>query len=236
MDAKLVRAARVQSRFDEGEAAEKQLRFPIGARGPAFAPAGGHSHAPMQIAGYGQFDSSCRRLQLAVEQRNVNFLDFALLKFFHEFSMRCVVSRHDERAGSSFVESMDDSGAQRSADGGERAEAIEKRGRQRPQNIPATWMHHHSGGLVDHGEIVIFVENIQRDRFGRYSHRLRRRDFDFDDLAGFEAVGRFRGDAIHANTTFGNQCLEPCAAEIGSVGGEKAVEAHACIFVFDGKG
>jgi hypothetical protein len=236
MDAKLVRAARVQSRFDEGEAAEKQLRFPIGARGPAFAPAGGHSHAPMQIAGYGQFDSSCRRLQLAVEQRNVNFLDFALLKFFHELSMRRVISRHDQCAGSSFVEAVHNSRAQRSADGGERAEAIEKRGRQRSQDISAPGMHHHSGGLVDDGEVLIFVKDIQRDRFRRYSYWLRRRYFDCDNLAGLEAVGRFRGDAIHANTTFGNQCLEPCAAEIGSVGGEKAVEAHACIFVFDGKG
>ena len=151
MDAKLVRAACVQSRFDEGEAAEKQLRFPIGARGPAFAAAGGHSHAPVQIAGYRQFDSSCRGLQLAVEQRNVNLLDFALLKFFHEFSMRCVISSHDQRAGSSFVETMDDSGAQRPPDGGERAEAIEKRGRESAQDISASRMHDHAGGLVNYG-------------------------------------------------------------------------------------
>jgi hypothetical protein len=49
-------------------------------------------------------------------------------------------------------------------------------------------------------------------------------------------VGWLRGDSIHTNTTFGDQRLKTRAAEIGGVGGEKAVEAHACIFVFDGKG
>ncbi len=236
MDAKLVRAPGVQSRFNEAEAAKKQLCFPIRSRGSAFAATRGHSHAPVQIARYGQFDSSCRCLQLAVEQRDVNFLDFALLKFFHELSMRRVVSRHDQRAGSFLIKAMHNSGTQRPADCGERAETIEKRGGQRPQNISAPRMHDHAGGLIDHCEIFIFVKDIQRDRFRRYGHGQRRRNFDFDNLAGFEAVGRFRGDSIHADTTFGNQRLKTRAAEISRMIGEKAVEADACIFVFDGEG
>ena len=45
-----------------------------------------------------------------------------------------------------------------------------------------------------------------------------------------------RRDSIHADATFGDQCLKARAAKIGGVGGEKAVEARACIFVFDGEG
>jgi hypothetical protein len=97
-------------------------------------------------------------------------------------------------------------------------------------------MHHHSGGLIDHREIFIFVKNIQRDRFRRYGHGLRWGDFDFDKLPGFEPVGRLRGDSIHANTTLGDQRLKTRAAEIGGVGGEKAVEAHACVFILYSEG
>ena len=151
MDAKLVRAAGVQTGLDQTETAEKQFRFPVRSRGPAFAAARGHSGAAVQIAGYGQLDSPSLCFQFAVEQGDVNLLDLALLKFFHEFSMRGVGARDDEHAGGFFVEAMHDSGAQRPADGGERAEAIEKRGCQRSENISASGMHHHAGGLIDYG-------------------------------------------------------------------------------------
>src|ERR1700733_1595070 len=151
MDAKLMRAAGVQTGLDQTEAAEKQFRFPVRTRGPAFAAACSHSGAAVQIARYGQLDSPCLRFQFAVEQGDVNLLDLALLKLFHEFSMRGTGPRHDKRAGGSFVEAMDDSGAQWPADGGERAEAIEKRGRQRSENNSASRMHNHAGGLINYG-------------------------------------------------------------------------------------
>jgi len=69
-------------------------------------------------AGHGEFDASGIAFDIAVQERDVSLLDFALSELFDELQMGLVGERNDQRAGGSFVEAMDDAGAERAADTG----------------------------------------------------------------------------------------------------------------------
>ena len=56
MHANLMRAARVQVRFDQRKCPQTQTHAPIGARFAPFAATCRHARAAMQIARDGQFD------------------------------------------------------------------------------------------------------------------------------------------------------------------------------------
>jgi len=87
MHAQLMRAARVQVRFDQRERAEEKFRGPIGARGAAIAAACGHARAPAQIARYRQLDSSGLLAHLSVQQRHVSFFHQAFLKLLDQAAL-----------------------------------------------------------------------------------------------------------------------------------------------------
>ena len=75
-----------------------------------------------------------------------------------------VVFRHQDHARSILVQPVDDPRPARAANTCQIGAVIQNRVDQRPVPIARGWMHHHARGLVDHQQIGILVQHVQRDR------------------------------------------------------------------------
>ncbi len=84
-------------------------------------------------------------------------------------------------------------------------------------------MHSHTSGLVDGDDVVVFVENIERNGFGFGAEWRTRLDLDLDALACAQAVRTFRGLRIDEHQPGFDQLLDSGASQFG-VHHDKAVE------------
>ena len=57
-----------------------------------------------------------------------------------------------------------------------------------PVQLPAAGMHDQAPGLVDHDDVVVLVNDAERDGLGGRLGRLRRRHVDGDGGAGIDAM------------------------------------------------
>src|SRR5947199_10204587 len=116
---------------------------------------------------------------------------------------------------------MNNAGAEFSSDGGELAEMMQQRvyqcaavagviGRAR------AGVDHHARGLVDYREIVVFVDNFQRN-FCRYrAQRTGLRPAEkCDALAATQKLGRLGLEIIYKDLAFRNPLLHSCSADAG---------------------
>ena len=195
--------------------------------------AGGHARAAAQVAGDGQFDASFFTLGISMQECQVGFLNAAFAEFFHQLQMRGVVARNHHRSGSSLVEAMHDSRAQRAADTRKpmlRAEAMQQRGDQRAGIRACAGMDDHSGRFIYDGDVLVFVKYGERNIFRFHAGQRRRGNIHGNGFAGFQMMRGFFGDAAHAYAPFVNQRLHVRAADVWKLRGEEAVQALAGVF------
>ena len=149
------------------------------------------------------------------------------MKFLDETPVGIIRPRDDQRTRGSFVEPVHDSRPCRAANRGKLPEAIEQGADQRSARFSGARMHYDSGGLIDDGEVIVFVENLQRNRFRSDGERLGRRNFNFYFFSGFDAMRRLRGDAVDVHSAPGDEFLKARSAEIGRMSREITIEPHA---------
>ncbi len=79
-----------------------------------------------------------------------------------------------------------------------------------------------------HDDLVVLVDDVERDGLALGRRRLRRRDRDRDRLAGVDAMAGI-ADRAPAETDLAgeNQRLDAGAGQLGDAGGEHAVKAVA---------
>ena len=130
-------------------------------------------------------------LHLAVQQRDVGLLHGPFAKLLHQLLVRRVGPRDHHRPGRPLVETVNDPGPQRAAHRGQSghpAKAVQQRRHHRAAVRARARMDDHSGRLVDHGDIFVLVENIERNRFRVHAGGSRRRNFHRDSSPGFDAM------------------------------------------------
>jgi len=150
---------------------------------------------------------------------------------------------HDQSAGF-FVEAVHDAGAQFSAHGREGREMMQQGVDQGAavatvfflrisvsvlarNDGAGTGVDHHSGGLVDDGQIVVFKDDIERDIFGDGAERRALGHAEYGDtLAAAELQRGFGGNVVHENFLLGDERLDAGAADV-ETGGQELVEALA---------
>ena len=76
---------------------------------------------------------------------------------------------------------------------GQRCDVREQRVDQRAVGRAVRGMRHHAGRLVDDQQVVVFVDDVERDRFGLGAERARRLDRVLDAVAGLEQRARLPG-------------------------------------------
>ena len=164
-------------------------------------------------------------VEMAFDEGDVGFFDFATAKGFAEFGMGEVVFGDEDDAGGFLVEAMDDAGAEDVATLRERLAAAEERVDERAFVVAGAGVDDHAGGFVDGEDVVVFVEGVERDGFGFGLDRRARLGGDGDAFAAAESVGDFGRFAVDEDVGGVDEFLDAGAGEVGAVGSDDAVEA-----------
>jgi len=107
--------------------------------------------------------------------------------------------------------------------------AAEKRVDERAARIPCSGVDGHAGRLVNDDEVVVFVEDLERDGFGFRFERSARLRLDSDTVASFDlltGLGRLVVDQDEAGI---NEFLDAGAREFGGMSGDETIKAGAGI-------
>jgi hypothetical protein len=67
-------------------------------------------------------------------------------------------------------------------------------------------VHHHAGRLVEHQQVLVLEEDVERDPFAHDLARDWIRDFHANTVAAFDAVRGFVGTVVDRDAARGNQC------------------------------
>ena len=90
-------------------------------------------------------------------------------------------------------------------------------------------MHHHASGLVDDGEVVVFVDDVEREvfGFGAKSGGLGIA-FDLDLFTAAELVACLGDGAVDGDLAVFDEQLHTAAADVREGLGEVGIDAHLC--------
>ena len=77
-------------------------------------------------------------------------------------------------------------------------------------------MNNHSRSFINHDAVRVFVEDIERQRFGVKRCVPRRQRAHVYAIVEFKPRARFRRTAVQSNLPFGNQPLDVRAAEVSA--------------------
>ena len=99
---------------------------------------------------------------------DVGLADLTRGKEFGERGVGGVVFGDDDEAAGVLVEAMNDAGAKVAAGCGKRFETEEQRVDEgvavaRIFSFAGAGVHHHAGGLVDDGEVLVFEDDVERN-------------------------------------------------------------------------
>lgn len=133
------------------------------------------------------------------------------------------------------VEPMDNAWAQRVfwlvAAGGEALAAAEQCVDESALGIPCSGVDVHASGLVHKEKVVVFKEDVKRNRFGLGANRRTLASFDLDAFAAMQLLRGLCGTAVDEDETRVDQFLDASAGKLGALGDNPAVEAGAAIGV-----
>ena len=141
-------------------------------------------------------DGAVRPLRRAPGQSEIAALErFVALAMVGELRgqrpMRAVVLRHHHQPGGVLVEPVHDAGPPLAADAGEAVAAMgDQRVDQRAGPMAGGRMDHQIARLVDDDDVVVLIDDLERNRLRRGLGRLGRRHGDDDLVAGIDAMAR----------------------------------------------
>jgi len=243
MHADLVGAARLRRHLHEGRAGKplENLvpRDGLTARG-VVAP---HGH-PLTLIGMNadwQIDLVAVELRGALRQRQIRLLDRPPLELLRQRMMGFFGTGDDDHAAGVAVEPMHDP-RPRGPTRGREPRAARGRciaGGRRPLQVPLQgtgeralpialgWVHHHAGGLVDHGHPGIDVEEVERDFLGRWTGPRWLGHGEPHDRSGLELERRLGRNAIDPHAALLDHPREKRATLARKEPREKDVEPAA---------
>ena len=197
----------------------------IGAHGAADAVAG---------AAEACIDGALEALRLAPDDGLVGAFqrsgEAVVGKLLGEMAMGMVVFRHHHHPGGVTVKPVDDARPLDAADARQAVAAmVDQRVDQRSRPVARTRMDHETGLLVEHDQVVILIEDFERDILANRFGILGLGHDQLDPVARMDLVlGLPRGDIVDGDRTGLDQRLEAAAGDIGlEFGGQPGVEPAA---------
>src|SRR5438128_5998018 len=128
---------------------------------------------------------------------------------------------------------MNNARAEFASDGGELAKMMQQRVDQRAAiagviGRARAGVDHHARGLVDYREIVVFVDNFQRNFFRYRAQRTGLRLAEKGDaFAATQTQGRLGFQIIYQDLLFRHQLLNSCTDDVWEMGDKELVQALA---------
>ena len=152
---------------------------------------------PLDRHGYAQYDRKIRAAQAAVR------------KLRSQMPVRLVVLRHDHQPACILIKAMHDPRPHHPADPRQAVRAVmQQRVDQRPAPVPRAGMHDHSRRLVNHQQILVLVNDIERNILGRRDAGHGRRHDDTHMIPRLQlARGGAQNIPVNADLPFLDQRL-----------------------------
>ena len=107
-----------------------------------------------------------RRSRGGAHDRAVHPFDGVTLELARQCVMCEVVLRHDHHPGRTLVEAMHDPRPEHAAHPGEIAAVVEQGVHERAPGVAGCGVHHEARGFIDHHDVGVLIEHLQRDGFG----------------------------------------------------------------------
>src|SRR5712675_172747 len=109
----------------------------------------------------------------------------------------------------------------------QRLSAAKERVHQRAGGIAGACMHGHAGRLVDGQDVLVLVENVERNGFGFGAQRRAWPDFDGDVLAASHAMRALGRASIDEHQSPRDKFLYARPADAIEAGSDALIEAFA---------
>jgi len=229
--ADLMRAPGMKLDFKKRGGAEFLKNCPVGARDAGvlqFAGrTGGHSYAALEIACDGKLDSASRGGEFTLHESKIGFVDGARAEVFGKFGVSEIVFGNENGTAGVFVEAVNDTGTQKIFGLRERLAASEKRVDERAARTPCSSVDGHSGGLIDDDEIVVLVENVERNGFGFGFERQAWFGLDGNAFGTLESLTGLCGVTVDEDEGGIDEFLDTGTGQVRTVGDDETVEASA---------
>jgi len=163
-------------------------------------------------------------------ERDVLFLNLAIVKLARKLLVRGVVFRDHHHAGGTSIQAVHDAGPQLTTDPAEIGQVMEQGVDERAGSMARRGMYHHAGWFVEHGEIRILVKDIEGERLGFDVGGLRREEAYVNTIALMERQVGAGGSPGDADAAVHDQLLDLRPRVASEVGDEKAVKTLALVF------
>ena len=124
-------------------------------------------------------------------------LDRAPGKLPGQVRMRRIILGNDEQSGCVFVEPVDNPGARRVVDSGERVAVVEEGIDQRACIVPAGGVNDHPRGFIHDQKMIVFKEDRERNVFGNDVRGRGFREGDMNDLTGTHLMAGSYAFPVH---------------------------------------
>ena len=123
---------------------------------------------------------------------------------------------HEQQTAGVLVQPVDDAGAQFAADAAQVVEVVQERVDERAVLVAGGGVNDHAAGLQDDGEVIILIENRERNFLRDGDGRLRRGNHQDDSLPRFRLCAGFRLDfPVYRDVSVRHQRRHPRARQPG---------------------
>jgi hypothetical protein len=108
------------------------------------------------------------------DKRDIFLFDFSIVKLPRELLVRRIVLGDDHHSRRSAIQTMDDPGPCFTADTAQILHVVQKRVDQRARRMACSGMDNHSSLFVQHGDVAVLIQDLERERLTRHPGRLDR--------------------------------------------------------------
>jgi hypothetical protein len=222
VSADLVRAPRLQPEAQQRGRRQALDRLEMGDGVARPVAAGGHHGAAAPVASDRGVDRAGLGVHAARDEGQVLAAHLARAQLGGQRGVGLLGLRHDEQPRRVAVEAVDDAGPLRVGAAGD---AAAERLRQRRPVVSAGGMRDQPGGLVDHEQVGVLVDDLE---FGRRVGRRGglRSAVDLDQLTRCDAVVLRPRHPVHQHGSSVDQSLGCRARRRGAARGQEGVQAQ----------
>lgn len=173
---------------------------PIPRRGESAAPGDDRELLPVADASpERRLDPALARGEVAPDQGPVDAAHLASLDLARQLAMRLLGASDEEESRGATVQPMHDTRALGAVAIGQVRISVEERVNQRPASVADRGMDDHSGRLRDHGDGVILIDDLERDRLAPEGLRSAPGTHDLDPITLAHATRGARRGVVQAN-------------------------------------
>ena len=183
-----------------------------------------HAFALVRVPADGSFQLSGVVRDTAPDDGEVGPAQRAVLELRGKSSVAHIVPGDHDQPRRALVEAVHHARPRRAADRGPGASAAEQGMDEGSGVVPRRRVDDHAGGLVDDRDVVVLVNDVQRDLLRAGLEDIRLRDLEVDDVSGSHAVRRVGGVTVDQDEMTLDEPRGRGAAQLWGLLGEKAIE------------